>query len=592
MFSLDQILVYIVILFIFISLYWDLLRPGFTFVIGIAVLGIFKVLSPREILSGLANEQLMVILLLLMIGDTFRQTSILDILFDRIFRKTKTYRGFIVKMFVIIAPLSAFLNNTPLVALMMPYTHTWGKRNSTSVSKLLIPLSYAAILGGCITLIGTSTNLIVNGLVSEQVIVPNLPSLNMFDFFWVGFPMLILGFLYILIFGNKLLPNREGVIDSFVSHQREYIVETEIKEGSSLIGKTIDEANLKDLDGLFPFKIIRNDRYLKADANDTVLQEKDILLFAGDTQSITKLVKKNPSIAIPSVGMFANKDRTGIVEIVVSPNSLMRNKTLQEENFRAKYDATAIAIHRNGERIAGKIGEVRLKAGDTILLLSGVDFSLLINQNRDFYSISKPQEIKRMGTFKTSLLIGGTILVILLAALKLISLFMGLLVLITVLISFGVTTPKKIGRGVDFQLGIVIAMALAMGTAMMKTGVAENFAQIIIQVFQPFGTIGLLAGIYLITAILAAFVTNVAAVAIIFPISLTMANDLTLPFLPFVLVVSFAAAANFMTPIGYQTNTMVYGPGGYKFRDYVKIGLPLTILYMISTVLILGYLYL
>ena len=199
MLPFGQILVYIVILFIFISLYWDLLRPGFTFVIGISVLGIFKVLTPSEILSGLANEQLIVILLLLMIGDTFRQTSILDILFDRIFRKTQTYRGFIAKMFVIIAPLSAFLNNTPLVALMMPYTHTWSKRNNTSVSKLLIPLSYAAILGGCITLIGTSTNLIVNGLVLEQEIIPGLPSLNMFDFFWVGFPMLIIGFLYVFI---------------------------------------------------------------------------------------------------------------------------------------------------------------------------------------------------------------------------------------------------------------------------------------------------------------------------------------------------------------------------------------------------------
>lgn len=591
MISFDQILVYIVILFIFISLYWDLLRPGFTFIVGISVLGIFKVLTPSEILSGLANEQLMVILLLLMIGDTFRQTSVLDILFDKIFRNTKSYRIFIAKMFAIIAPLSAFLNNTPLVALMMPYTHTWSKRNKTHVSKLLIPLSYAAILGGCITLIGTSTNLIVNGLVSEQEIVKDLPSLNMFDFFWVGFPMLVIGFIYILIFGHKLLPDREGVIDSFVSHQREYIVETEIKVGSPLNGKTISEANLRNLEGLYLFRVIRNDRYLMAEPRETILREKDILLFTGDTQSISKLVKKNPSISIPSVGMFAKKGQNKIVEIVVSPNSLMRNKTLKEENFRAKYDATAIAIHRNGERISGKIGAVRLKAGDTILLLTGADFTMLINQNRDFYSISKPQEIKRMGTFKTSLLIGGAVLVILLAALKLISLFMGLLVLVTVLISFGVTTPKKIGRGVDFQLGIVIAMALAMGTAMMKTGVAENFAQIIIHVFKPWGSFGLLAGIYLITAILAAFVTNVAAVAIIFPISLTLANDLSLPYLPFILVVSFAAAANFMTPIGYQTNTMVYGPGGYKFRDYVKIGAPLTVIYMIVSILILNYMY-
>ncbi len=592
MVSFDEILVYIVIMFIFISLYWDLIRPAFTFVIGVSVLGVFKVLSPTEVLSGLANEQIIVILLLLLLGDIYRQTSILDILFDRIFRQTKSYKGFIAKMFLIVAPLSSFLNNTPLVALMMPYTHTWSKRNNSPVSKLLIPLSYAAILGGCITLIGTSTNLIVNGLVVDQNIIPDLPSLNMFDFFWVGFPMLIIGFMYMLLFGNKLLPNRANVLESFSSHQREYIVETEIKKGSPLAGKTINEANLRNLKGLYLFRILRNDRMVMAEPNETVLREEDILLFTGDTQSISQLLKKNPSIAIPSVGMFAKKQQTGIIEIVVSHNSSMINKTLKEENFRAKYDATAIAIHRNGERISGKIGAVQCKAGDTILLLTGADFKYLMVQTKDFYTISRPREIKRMGVFKTSFLVGGTILVILLSALKLISLFMGLVVFISLLVGMGITTPKKISRGVDFQLGVIIAMALALGHAMMKTGVAENFAQIIIHGFSPYGSIAMLAGIYFITAILAAFVTNVAAVAIIFPISLTLASDLGLPYLPFVLVVSLAAAANFMTPIGYQTNIMVYGPGGYKFKDYMKVGGPLTVIYMVVTIAILSYMYL
>ncbi len=589
MVDFDQILVYIVILFIVISLYWDLIRPGFTFVIGVTVLGIFKILTPNEILAGMANEQIMVILLLLLVGDIFRQTSILDILFDKIFKKTKTYRGFIAKMFVIISPLSAFLNNTPLVALMMPYTQTWSNRNKSSISKLLIPLSYAAILGGCMTLIGTSTNLIVNGLVTDQKIVEGLPALNMFDFFWVGFPMLIIGFFYIFFLGNKMLPEREGLLDDFVSNQREYIVETIIKEGSPLHGKTIAEAKLRNLEGLYLFRIIRNNKHLMAEPNVTILQENDILLFTGDTQSITQLLKKNPSIEIPSVGMFAKKGQTGIIEIVVSHNSSIINKTLKRENFRAKYDATAIAIHRNGERINGKIGMVQLKPGDTILLLTGPDFKKLMNQTKDFYTISKPQEIKRLGKFKTSLLVGGIIAVILLAALKVISLFMGLLVYVSLLNVFKITNPRKIGKTIDLQLGMIIAMALAIGNAMMKTGVAENFAQIVIHVFKPYGSIGLLAGIYLITAILAAFVTNVAAVAIVFPISLTLAHDLGLSYLPFVLAVSFAAAANFMTPIGYQTNIMIYGLGGYKFKDYLKIGGPLTAVYMIVAIIILNW---
>lgn len=589
--SLAVFLVYLVLVFIFISLFWDLIRPGATFVIAVAVLGVAKILTPKEILAGFANEQIMVVLLLLILGDVYRQSSLLDILFDAIFRKTKTYKGFMAKMFAIIAPLSAFMNNTPLVALMMPYTHSWSKQNGKSVSKLLIPLSFAAILGGCITLIGTSTHLIVNGLVVDQQIIPGLPSLNLFDFAWVGVPLLIIGFFYVFLFAEKLLPQRVDVLDSFASNQREYIVETEIKEGSSLAGKTIQEANLRNLQGLYLFRIIRNEQYLMAEPNETLLKEKDILLFTGDTQAISQLVASNPSISIPSVGMFAKKGQTGLIEIVISHNSTLINKTFKSENFRAKYDATAIAIHRNGERISGKIGAVRLKAGDTILLLTGADFFNLMNQTHDFYTISKPREIKRLGVFRSAFLIVGTILVIGLSALKIISLFMGLLVLLLSLVGLGITTTKKITKAIDFQLGIIIAMALALGQAMIKTGVAENMAQVVIRAFEPYGPVGLLLGIYLITALLAAFITNKAAVAIVFPIALTLAKDLGYPYLPFVLTVSFAAAANFMTPYGYQTNTMVYGPGGYKFIDFLKIGTPLTIIYMVVTILILGGLY-
>ena len=197
-----------------------------------------------------------------------------------------------------------------------------------------------------------------------------------------------------------------------------------------------------------------------------------------------------------------------------------------------------------------------------------------------------------MGFLKSSLLIGGTFITILLAALGIMKLFIGLVILISLLLIFKVTTPRKLAQSIDYDLGLVIAMALALGVAMLKTGFAEMIAVNIIAAFQPFGTIGLLTGIYLITALLAAFITSRAAVAVIFPISLTMAKDLALEPLPFILVVSFAAAANFMTPIGYQTNTMVYGPGGYKFKDFLKVGTPLTILYMIVTVLILNYFYL
>ncbi len=206
---MDILIISIVLVFIVVSLYTEIVGPAFTFFIGVIVLGFFGILTPKEILSGLANEQIAVIILLLLIGDIIRKTDIIDWLFDRVFRKTSTYRGFLGRMIFVVAGSSAFLNNTPLVAIMMPYVHNWSKRNNITPSKLLIPLSYAAILGGCATLIGTSTNLIVNGMVTDQLIISGLEPLELFDFTLVGLPMIILGSAYLILFGNKLLPSEK-----------------------------------------------------------------------------------------------------------------------------------------------------------------------------------------------------------------------------------------------------------------------------------------------------------------------------------------------------------------------------------------------
>ncbi len=319
--------------------------------------------------------------------------------------------------------------------------------------------------------------------------------------------------------------------------------------------------------------------------------EEDILLFTGNTKAIADFVRSRKGIEIPSVGMFSRKKNTEVLEIVISHNSSLKGKTLKEVNFRAKFDATAIAIHRNGETIAGKIGSVELKPGDAVLLLAGTYFEDRYKDTTDFYLISRIKEFRRLGVARTTLLVGGTIAVILLSAIGLIKLFNGLLVLLAALVLFKVTRPKDLIKSVDYDLILIIALSLALGTAMIKTGVADMFAHAIISVFKPLGTIGILAGIYLITAVLAAFITNKAAVAVIFPVSLTLALSLKADVMPFILVVAYAAAANFMTPIGYQTNLMVYGPGGYKFKDFLRVGTPLTIIYMVVTITILSLIY-
>ena len=592
MITFDLIVVFVVILFILIVLYKELIGATFAFVIAVVTLGFFGILTPKEILSGLANEQLAVIILLLLLGDIIRQTAIVELLFDKIFKSAKSYRGFLSRMTLIISGFSAFLNNTPLVAVMMPYVNSWCKRNNISPSKFLMPLSYAAILGGCATLIGTSTNLIVNGMVVDQNIIPGLKSLDIFDFAYVGVPMIFIGFLYLLFFGEKLLPAKKDILDEFSKNTREYLVEAEIRKDSQLVGKTIEEAGLRNLKGLFLVEIIRRSFKISSVKPNIILQPDDLLIFAGDIETIADMVDSDMGLRLPSVGMLYKKKQTEVVEIVISHNSAMINKTVKEIRFRAKYDAAVIAVHRNGERISGKIGEIIIRSGDVLLLFTGADFVSRSIHTQDFYFISKVKDFQKLEPYKIWTLLGGTLSIILLAAFKIVSLFMGLIVLIMILLAMKIANPKELYKAIDYNLALIIAMSLALGTAMIKSGAAELFADSVITVFLPLGKIGLLFGIYLITSILAAYITNIAAVAIIFPISLTMAVNLNLPTMPFILVVSFAAAANFMTPIGYQTNLMVYGPGGYSFKDFFRVGFPLTMIYMVVTVSILSLIYL
>ncbi len=590
---LDTIVVLVVLLFIIISLYRGIMGPGFTFASGVIVLGLFGILTPREIMLGFANEQIAIILLLLMIGDMIRKTSVVAILFDRMFRKSRSYKGFVWRLSILVGGFSAFLNNTPLVAIMMPYLYRWGKQHNIAVSKLLIPLSYAAILGGCATLIGTSTNLIVNGLVEDQTVFPEFTSLGLFDFSIVGVPMIIIGMIYLIFFGEKLLPERKDAMEDFSAKSREYMVEVIVRKDSDIVGKSVGEAGLRNLKGLFLAEIIRGSELIRPVTPVTLITEGDVLLFAGDTQTIVEMIDSDSGLQLSQVGMFVKKPHTEVMEIVISHNSTLISKTVKESNFRGKYDAAIIAIHRNGEKISGKIGEVRLKAGDVLLLLVGDDFNTLSQETLDFYLISKIKDFRKLEWYKVAVLLGGTALAIILHGLGILSLFMGLVSLLIITMALKIASPKDIHKSLDLNLAIIIAMSLALGLAMVKTGVAHSISVYFISALEPLGTAGLLAGIFAVTSLLASYLTNKAAVALIFPISITIAADLQLADpTPFILVVAFAGAANFITPIGYQTNLMVYGPGGYTFRDFMKIGLPLTILYMAATVSILYFYYL
>ena len=591
MITFDLILVFVVLLFILVSLYTNLLGISFTFLIGVIILGIFGVLTPTEIIGGFGNEQVAVVILMLLYSDVLRKTDIIEYIFDRPFSRTRTYRGFIGRMAFTVSGLSMFLNNTPLVAVMMPYINSWTKRNRFAPSKFFIPLSYAAILGGSATLIGTSTNLIVNSMVINQNILPDLTSLNLFDFAWVGIPMIILGGIYLVVFGNALLPSKAGVENEFITAAREYVIEAKVKARSHLIGKTVGESGLLDIRGLQLAAILRKSFRITDVPVDVVLDSGDILVFTAENRNITELIGNKSGLILPEVGMLTRVRHANVNEVVVSQNSTLINSSVRDSNFRGKYDAAIISVHRNGEKIEGKLGNVILKSGDVLLLFAGENFVSRTKDTNDFYFISKVSEFIKLDWYRVFILVGGLLLVITLAALNIISLFMGLIIMILVSMIFKVTNPKDIPNNIDYNLAMVIVLSLALGTAMMKSGAANVVAHGVISMFFPLGKVGVLFGIYLITALLSAYITTKAAVAIVFPIALSVAQQLGVTGMPFVLAVAYASACTFITPHGYVTNLMVYGPGGYSFKDFLKIGLPLTIIYMLVAVVILTLVY-
>ncbi|MBN1118558.1 MAG: anion permease [Bacteroidales bacterium] len=592
MFTLDVLLVFIALGFILYSLYFEVFGPSFTFLVAVLFLGIFGILEPKEILEGFGNEQVAIIIMLLLLGDVIRRTTIIEAAFDRLFRNAKSFRGFQARMMIIVAAFSSILNNTPLVAVMMPYVDNWCKRNNYSVSKFLIPLSFAAILGGSVTLIGTSTNLIVNGMVVEQKL-DNLPELNMFDFVYVGIPMMIIGILYILFIGHRLLPgkDRPELVQSEAT--RNYLVPARIRHGSSLIGKKLNDTELRNIKGLELVEYIKKGKNILSETDDIILEEEDNLVFSGDVEKYADMLNSSSGLVVPEVGMLSKSKKSEINELIVSQNSSLIARKLKNINFRASYDAAALAIHRNGEQLKTNIQNEELRAGDVLLIYAGEAFDNRTRNSHDFYFLTRFRDFVKIDTWKIVLMLIAVVGSITLSALHIKGgLFFGLMVVLMMSLLFRITSPKELPKGIDYDLGLIIVMSLALGTAMIKTGTAELIADALLTVFQPLGAVGALFGVYFITTVLAAYITNKASVGIVFPIAIVMAENLDIANpAPFVLTVAYASAANFMTPIGYQTNLMVYGPGKYSFKDFFRIGFPLTILYMLGTVLILSFIF-
>jgi di/tricarboxylate transporter len=343
-----------------VILYKEWLRPSSAFFLTIIVFLVSGVVNTKEALSGFANEQLATIVLLLVIAGVFQKTAVISSAFELVFKPADSEKKFLTKMFAGVGFTSAFLNNTPIVAVLMPYVYDWCKKKNIAPSKMLIPLSYATILGGCITLVGTSSHLIVNGIAEESKATP----LQMFDFMLIGIIMLLIGWLYFMLWGYKALPEKKDAITEITSQSRKFFVETHIKKDSPIIGKTVESAGLRKLSGLFLIEILRREKAIKPVSPDEVLEADDVLFFGGHTDSIAELTNPSMGFTLPKACNIPLVEKNTVVEVVISHNSRLVDKKIMDSDFRGKYDGAILAVHRNGEKLEGKLGEINIKAGD------------------------------------------------------------------------------------------------------------------------------------------------------------------------------------------------------------------------------------
>ena len=584
----QEIIVILVTVFIIFSLYKEKFPPALTFFIGIAFLLLVGILKPDEALKGFGNDQIMTIMLLLVVCGILNKSTIPDQFFQKVFGNVSNMGSFMWRMMLGVGVLSAFVNNTPIVAFLIPFVYGWSKNNNVSPSKLMIPLSYATVLGGTVTLVGTSTNLVVNGLTIQAGLKP----LEMFDFTIIGGIQAIIGIAYMYVFRNKILPDRADPLDTFKKSPRSFLVEGRIKSGSSLLNKTVESANLRHLKNFFLVEIIRDKDTISPVSPKELLQEGDILIFAGDVQYISELVSDQKELHFPKTLNIKAQNSKHLIETMLLPQSSLIGQTIKECDFRGKFDAAVVAIHRRGEQITGKLGEVVLKQGDLLLLFTGDDYETRTENSEDFFTINKIEKEEKLPTGKSWMVLIGFVSCIVLSAFGLVSLFQGLLVLLAVIIFTKTISFREMHALVDYNLFILAALALALGDALTKTGAANHIADGILSVVGGWGAIGALAAIYLITMLITEIMTNVAAATLAFPLGISMANalDISDP-KPFILAIAFAASACFLTPVGYQTNLMVYGPGGYKFSDYFRVGLPLSLLCMAVCVIGLSLIY-
>ena len=580
--GLDAWITLAIVTLILGSLVFTRIAADIVFVGGLTLLLVSGVVTPAQAFAGFANEGVITIGALYVVVAGLRDTGGIHWITKRLLGAPRSLARAQLQLMLPVAGMSAFLNNTPVVAMLIPAVSDWSKKHGFAPSKLMIPLSYAAILGGTSTLIGTSTNLVVNGLLLEH----GRDGLGMFDLAWIGLPTAALGLGFVLLLGRWLLPDRRSAI-SKLDDPREYSVEMIVEPEGPLVGQTIEGAGLRHLGSLYLIEIERGGTLIAAVAPDEPLQGSDRLVFVGVVDSVVEL-QRIPGL-LPATDQVFKLDgartRRVLIEAVISNSFPWLGRSVREARFRNHYDAAVIAVARGGERLKGKIGDIVFRSGDTLLLEARPSFVEQQRNSRDFFLVSRIEDSSPLRFERAAVATAILVAMVAVVSLGWLPLLHASLLAAGLMLITRCTRGPTARRNVDWTVLVTIAAAFGVGRALEASGLAQSAADGLMLLAGSSVTANL-ALLYLATALFSAVLTNNAAAVLMFPVALGMAAALGANLLPFAVTIAMAASASFATPIGYQTNLMVYGPGGYRFGDFLRIGVPLTLLIWALTVLV------
>lgn len=567
----------IVILLMAIVLLTEKFTPALVMLSALLLLIIGKIVTVAEAFSGFSNTGMLTVGFLFIVSAALKSSGFVKKVINSLLgnHKLKATPRYLRLMFPV-AFFSAFLNNTPVVSSLIHVIKKWSRRTNIPASKLLIPLSYAAILGGICTLIGTSTNLVIHGL----LLAHGEPGFGFFQLSLIGIPTAILGIVFVALVGNKLLPERRERITKLDETSREFVAGVIVSKKYPYIGNTIEQAELRHLKGLFLFQILREDEIITPVTPDEKIYENDRLFFTGKPETIYELQKtrglkviREPDLNISDVD--SNKYKT--YEAVVSNVSPFVGKTVRESQFREKYNAVILAINRSNERIDKKVGDIKLRFGDTLFILARTGFGKRWYDSNNFGLVTSSVDIHTKPTWKSNTALGILLVMVLMAALKIVPIVIAAAAGAVLMLLSNIISLQEAQNSVDWPILVVIAASLGIGRAVDNSGIALIVANNLIVPLKIFGPLGIIAGIYVLTSLCTWVIQNNAVAALMFPVVFTIARSTGLPTAPIFITLAMAASSSFVTPIGYQTNLMVYSAGGYKIKDFIRIGLPMNI---------------